>query len=113
MVPAYLALARRHACATVFTDSDDYPSFADVTGGFVYARLMRTDATLAEGMTSTQLDQIAACAKVWQEGREPDALPRVEPAPAATAPRDVFLYFISGAKEKAPAAAMSLIRRLG
>jgi uncharacterized protein YecE (DUF72 family) len=113
MVPEYLALARRHGCATVFTDSDDYPSFADVTGGFVYARLMRTDATLADGMTPAQLDQIAACAKVWQQGTEPDALPRVEAAPAATTPRDVFLYFISGAKEKAPAAAMALIQRLG
>lgn len=113
MVPEYLALARRYACATVFTDSDDYPSFADVTGGFVYARLMRTEATLPEGMLGAQLDQVAACAKVWREGREPDGLPRVEPVPAATAPRDVFLYFISGAKEKAPAAAMGLIRRLG
>jgi len=33
MAPDYLALARRHGCATVFTDSDDYPSFADLTGG--------------------------------------------------------------------------------
>ena len=40
----YLALARRHGFATVFTDSPDYPSFADVTADFVYARLMRTAA---------------------------------------------------------------------
>jgi uncharacterized protein YecE (DUF72 family) len=113
MVPEYLALARRYACATVFTDSDDYPSFADLTGAFVYGRLMRTDAKLADGMSAAHLDQIAACARVWQQGGEPDALPRVEAAPAATAPRDVFLYFISGAKEKAPAAAMALIERLG
>jgi uncharacterized protein YecE (DUF72 family) len=113
MVPEYLALARRFGAATVFTDSDDYPSFADVTGGFVYARLMRTDAKLAHGMAPNDLDQIAACAKAWQQGGEPEALPRVEPAPAGVAPRDVFLYFISGAKEKAPAAAMALIERLG
>jgi uncharacterized protein YecE (DUF72 family) len=39
----YLALARRYQAATVFTDSDDYPSFADITGGFVYRGEMRTE----------------------------------------------------------------------
>ena len=28
-------------------------------------------------------------------------------------PRDVFVYFISGAKERAPAAAKALLQRLG
>ncbi|MES2424911.1 MAG: DUF72 domain-containing protein [Pseudomonadota bacterium] len=110
--PAYLALARRYNAATVFTDSDDYPSFADITGGFVYARMMRTDAALPLGCTAQALDQIAACARVWQQGEEPAGLPRVEPPPAPTAARDVFLYFISGAKEKAPAAAVALRQRL-
>src|SRR5882672_2420752 len=49
MTREYLDLARHYSCSTVFTDSDDYPSFADVTGDFVYARLMRTDAKLASG----------------------------------------------------------------
>ncbi len=109
----YLALARRHRVATVFTESDDYPSFADVTGDFVYARIMRADATQVEGCAPHALDQLAACARVWRNGGEPAELPRVEPAPsAATAPRDVFLYFIGGDKEKAPAAAMALQRRV-
>jgi uncharacterized protein YecE (DUF72 family) len=116
----YLALARRYRAATVFTDSDDYPSFADITGDFVYARLMRTDAALPEGCTPQAFDQLGACAQVWREGAEPAGVPRVETTPPAaptTAPppkpaRDVFMYFISGAKEKAPAAAMALLRRL-
>ena len=108
----YLALARRYEAATVFTDSDDYPSFADVTGAFVYARMMRTDASLPEGCTPQAFDNLAACAQAWREGREPDALPRIEAAPAPSAPRDVFMYFISGAKERAPAAAMALLKRL-
>ena len=113
MVPEYLALARSYRAATVFTDSDDYPSFADVTGDFVYARLMRTESDQAEGCAPEMFGPLAACAKCWCEGGEPSGLPRVE-APPATAPaRDVFLYFISGAKEKAPAAAMALIRHLG
>ncbi|MEP6876061.1 MAG: DUF72 domain-containing protein [Burkholderiales bacterium] len=110
--PDYLALARRYRAATVFTDSDDYPSFADLTGDFVYARLMRTDAALAEGCAPLVFDQLGACAQVWREGAEPAGVPRIEPAPPPAAPRDVFLYFISGAKEKAPAAAMALLRRL-
>jgi uncharacterized protein YecE (DUF72 family) len=110
--PQYLALARRHHCATVFTDSDDYPSFADVTGPFVYVRTMRTDAKLGQGCTPQALEQIAACCEAWRSGREPDALPRIEAAPPPRAPRDVFLFFISGAKEKAPAAAMGVIQRL-
>ena len=89
--PAYLALARRHRAATVFTDSDDYPSFADLTGDFVYVRAMRTDASLPQGCTAQALAQIAACCEAWRAGREPDALPRIEAAPAPTAPRDVFL----------------------
>ncbi|MEO5696095.1 MAG: DUF72 domain-containing protein [Burkholderiaceae bacterium] len=112
MCPEYLALARRHGVATVFTDSDAHPSFADVTGPFVYARLMRTDAGLVDGCTPQALDQLAACAHAWRDGLEPTGLPRVEPAPAPVAPRDAFLFFISGAKEKAPAAAMALRRRL-
>ncbi|MEO8038863.1 MAG: DUF72 domain-containing protein [Betaproteobacteria bacterium] len=110
--PAYLALARRHRVASVFTDSDDYPSFADVTGGFVYARMMRTDGALAEGCTPRAFAQLAACAKAWRSGAEPSGLPRVESPLPKTDPRNVFMFFISGAKEKAPAAAMALLRQL-
>jgi uncharacterized protein YecE (DUF72 family) len=110
--PEYLALARRHRAGTVFTDSDDYPSFADLTGDFVYVREMRTDASQPQGCTPQALQQIAACCAAWRDGGEPDALPRIEAAAPPGAPRDVFLFFISGAKEKAPAAAMGLIERL-
>ena len=114
--PEYLALARRHRAATVFTDSDDYPSFADITGEFVYARLMRTDASHTQGCPPAFFAPLAACARAWRAGTEPAGVPRIEPAPALSttpaAPRDVFVYFIGGAKEKAPAAAMALIEAL-
>ncbi len=109
--PEYLALARRHGVATVFTDSDDYPSFADVTGDFVYVRTMRSQSSLPQGYEPQALDQLAACAQRWAQGLEPDGLPRVEP-PRESGARDVFLYFISGAKERNPAAAMALLERL-
>ena len=110
----YVALARRHRIATVFTDSDDYASFADLTGDFVYARIMRTDASLPQGCTPQALAQVAACARAWEDGAEPDGLPRVaDPLPPQSEKRDVFLLFISAAKEKAPAAAMGVIECLG
>ena len=109
----YLALARKYRCATVFSDSDDYPSFADLTGDFLYARLMRTEPVHAAGVEPRVLDALAQCADRWRRGEEPEGLPRVEPAVAGAAARDVFLFFISGAKEKAPAAAMALLQRLG
>ncbi len=114
MDPAYLALARRYRCATVFTDSDGYPSFADLTGDFVYARLMRTESRLKTGYPPKALDRWADAARSWAGGGEPADVPRVEDAGQTTAqPRDVFMYFISGAKERAPAAAMALLERLG
>ncbi|MES2957957.1 MAG: DUF72 domain-containing protein [Pseudomonadota bacterium] len=112
MAPEYLALARRYRAATVFADSDDYPSFADVTGDFVYCRTMRSDAALPEGYAPDALDQIAACAQVWRSGHEPAGVPRIEAPVPSSAARDVFMFFISGAKEKAPAAAMALRARL-
>ena len=112
MSPEYLKLARKYKVATVFADSDDYPSFADITGDFVYARLMRTQSKVKTGYETAALDRWAERARVWASGAEPDDLPRVEPTPAPAKPRDVFLYFISGAKERAPAAAMALLQRL-
>ncbi len=110
----YLALARRYGAVTVFTESDDYPAIADATGPFVYCRIMRTRSELPRGCTAEELDALAACARAWREGRTPAGLPLVEPeSHGPDAPRDVFMFFISGAKERAPAAAMAVIGRLG
>lgn len=112
MSPEYVKLARRYAAATVFADSDEYPSFADLSGDFVYARLMRSSAKLKNGYAPAALDGWADCARIWARGNEPAELPRVLPKPAAGKPRDVYVLFISGAKEKAPAAALALLERL-
>jgi uncharacterized protein YecE (DUF72 family) len=115
MDPAFLALARRHRCATVFTDAEKFPSFADVTADFVYARLLMADANEPTGYAPAALDRWAAVAKTWSEGGRPDGLHHVEPEPAGApaAAREVFVYFINGAKERAPAAAGALLQRLG
>jgi len=109
----YLALARRYGMASVFTDSPKYPSFADPSGRFVYARLMRSEAAEPGGYAPAALDAWAARARRWAAGSEPDDLPRIAAAAAATAaPREVFVFFINGAKVRAPHAAMGLIERL-
>lgn len=110
----YLALARRYGAVTVFTESDEYPAIADATGPFAGLPDHAHRSELPRGCTAEELDALAACARAWREGRTPAGLPLVEPeSHGPDAPRDVFMFFISGAKERAPAAAMALIGRLG
>jgi uncharacterized protein YecE (DUF72 family) len=114
MTPEFVALARLHEVAVVFADSDGYPSFADATADFVYARLMKTQPEQATGYAPARIAYWAECAKQWAAGQEPAGLPRVEPlAAAGSTARDVFLFFISGAKERAPAAAIATLSHLG
>ena len=108
----FVALARRYGAAIVFSDTDEYPSFADLSGDFVYARLMRCEASQPTGYSAEALERWARRARAWESGAEPDDLPRVGASPAPAKPRDVFVYFISGAKERAPAAACALLSRL-
>ena len=113
MCAEYVALARRHGVATVFADSDDYPSFADVTGGFVYARLMRCESSCETGYAGPSLTAWAGRARDWKKGGDAEGLARIQPADSGGPERDVFVYFISGAKERAPAAAVALLDAIG
>ncbi|KAA6124544.1 DUF72 domain-containing protein [Cupriavidus cauae] len=110
--PEFLALARRYKVATVFTDAEKFPSFADVTGDFVYARLMRSNAKLKYGYAPKLLDAWVEHAQAWARGEAPQGLPRVEDNDAPASRRDVFVFFINGDKERAPAAATALLSRL-
>lgn len=107
----YLALVRTRHIATVFTDSPDYPSFADITGDFAYARLMRS-REIATGYPDDELDRWAQRAHEWAAGGDPDDLPRIGTPADQGRQGDVFLYFIGSAKQCNPAAAMALIERL-
>ncbi len=108
----YVRLARSYGVATVYTDSPDYPKMADVTGHFVYARLMRAEANEPAGYPPAELDAWAKCARAWSRGEPPADLPLIESSAAAEAPSDVYIYFIAAAKARNPAAAMGLIERL-
>ncbi len=87
-------LARQHGAAIVFADSEDFPKIEELSANFTYARLMRAKERYAKGYAPSALTTIASEAKHWAERG------------------DVFLYFISGAKERNPAAARALIEML-
>ena len=111
--PAFIALARRYGVAVVIAGDSSYPQIADLTAPFVYARIMGTKATEALGYSEAQLVRWAARASTWAAGADPDDLEYVGSRGGSDEPRDVFLYVISGHKVHNPAAAMSLIKRLG
>jgi len=114
MTPEFLALARKYRMAVVITDSPVHPSFADLTTDFVYLRLVRAESHRPTGYAPEVLDAWAACAQAWARGDEPAGVPRIAPGPAPRAgEREVYMFMINGAKERAPSAAMGVIERLG
>lgn len=91
----FFALARKHGVAIVVAGDSVHPRIDETTAPFVYARIMGTTATRRQGYTPKALDAWAAQATAWSEGG-----------------REVFLYVISGFKQRNPAAAMALLQRL-
>ena len=114
MCEDYLAAARHYGVTTVFADSSSYPSFDDTTGSFTYARLMQTESRYKAGYSPKRVEFWAESARLWSHGLKPPGLHNVDAVgQQAGARRDVFVFFISGAKERAPAAALALIEQLG
>ena len=94
--PAFYTLAKARNMAIVFADSDEFPCVDEATANFAYARLQRSTEDATTGYDIPALEGWAAKARDWAEGG-----------------RDVFAFFISGAKVRNPAAAQALIARLG
>ena len=92
---AFLDLARARNIAVVFADDDIFPRIDEQTADFTYARLQRSVENIETGYSAAALDDWAMQAKAWAKNG-----------------RDVFVYFISGAKVRNPAAAQALIARL-
>jgi uncharacterized protein YecE (DUF72 family) len=108
----FVTLARKAGVAIVYGDSDDFSCVADLSGDFAYARLMCARAEEPTGYPAQALDRWAAVARGWARGESPTGLPyNADPPPPA--PRETYVFFISGAKERNPAAATALIERLG
>jgi uncharacterized protein YecE (DUF72 family) len=108
---AFVALCRKHGVAIVFAADSEFPLIGDVTADFVYARIMGTSAKEKLGYPAATLKTWAERARDWAEGASPKKSLLVAP-PAAKTKRDVFLFVISGAKERNPAAAQAIIAAL-
>lgn len=94
--PSFIDLLRQRRIAVAQVDDATHPAFAELTADFAYLRLRRCSEKEETGYPPAALDQWAERLKGWAgEGR------------------DCFLYFINGAKLRAPAAAQALLRRLG
>jgi uncharacterized protein YecE (DUF72 family) len=90
----FFALARDHQVAVVEAGDSDYPHIEARTAPFSYLRVMGTKASAPNGYARAALAR-------WQEQ-----------AQTLSRDGDVFLYFISGAKERNPHAARALIAAL-
>lgn len=110
--PAFVALARKYNVAIVYADDDTYPAFADLTADFVYARLQGTTDKYKTGYAPKALDRWATVAKAWAKGESPTDLEYADGPKSDGKARDVFIYMISGAKDRNPAAAMALQQRI-
>jgi uncharacterized protein YecE (DUF72 family) len=93
--PAFPELLRRHRVAVALVDDEKYPALEHLTADFVYARLRRSAIDEPAGYPPEALDAWAGRARGWQ-----------------AAGLDCFIYFINGAKVRAPAAAAALLSRL-
>jgi uncharacterized protein YecE (DUF72 family) len=109
---AFVALARKHGVAIVMAGDSKYPQIADVTAKFVYARIMGTTEQFAQGYDDKTLDLWTKRASDWASGGTPKGLETLGKPAAATTPRDVYLYVISGFKTHNPAAGIAMIERL-
>ena len=88
------------------------PALADQTADFSYARLMQTREEIETGYAPEELDDWANVARDWQKGVSPASLKTIAKTPPPGDNRDAYIYFISGAKLRAPAAAQAMMARL-
>jgi len=92
--PEFTSLARRHSVAIVYADGKEFPIIEAETAGFTYARIMTAREDLESGLDTKQLTSLARKARDW------------------AVKGDVFVYLISAAKIRNPAAAQALIAKL-
>jgi uncharacterized protein YecE (DUF72 family) len=112
--PDFVKLIRQFSVPVVFAEHHTYPAIADVTGDFVYARLQKGKDEIETCYPPKDLGAWAKRAQIWAEGGQPDDLPMIDAGHKLRAsPRDVFVYFITEGKVRAPAGAAAFMQRIG
>jgi uncharacterized protein YecE (DUF72 family) len=90
----FISLAREHEVAVIEAGDSEYPRIQARTAPFSYLRVMGTKASAPKGYAPAALAR-------WSDH-----------AQTLARDGDVFFYFISGAKERNPLAAMGLLAAL-
>ncbi len=112
--PEFVALCRDRGVAICCSHNDDYPLIGDATAGFVYTRLQMGADEIPTGYPPVELYRWARRLNAYACGAIPEGIEMVDKASAGDGrDREVFCFFISGGKVRAPAAAMALIERAG
>jgi uncharacterized protein YecE (DUF72 family) len=93
--PAFLDLLTKHGATVVYAEADEFPKIRHEGADFAVARLMQSKSDQATGYAKADIDRFAKMLTGWSNKQ------------------DVFAFFISGAKERNPAAAMALQEKLG
>ena len=93
--PAFLELLTKHGATVVYAEDDEFPKIRHEASKFVVARLMQTKSDQPTGYPKSEIDRFARMFTDWSKSQ------------------DVFAFFISGAKERNPAAAIALQDKLG
>jgi uncharacterized protein YecE (DUF72 family) len=93
--PAFLDLLSKYRASVVHAEADDFPLIRHEGGDFAVARLMQSSAEEPAGYGAKAIARLAKQFSDWARRQE------------------VYVFFIAGAKEKNPAAALTLQEKLG
>jgi uncharacterized protein YecE (DUF72 family) len=94
--PEFHEVLAKHGATVVYAEDDAFPKLTPAPGaGFTVARLMQSKSDEKTGYPKREIDRFAKLAEGWK------------------AKGDVFVFFISGAKETNPSAAIALQEKLG
>jgi len=93
--PEFYDLLTKHGATVVYAEDDDFPKLVHKDAPFAVARLMQSQADEANGYPGKEIDRFAKLFTGWARDR------------------DVFAFFISGAKARNPLAATALLAKLG
>ncbi len=108
----FIELARKFNAAVVCAHSEKYPQIFDQTADFAYARLMCSREDIETGYPDSELHAWAATAMGWCNGGLLEGPNYISSPGKLVKGRDVYMFVISGAKVRAPAAAQALIKRM-
>jgi uncharacterized protein YecE (DUF72 family) len=90
----FLDIAHRANVAVAYVEQDTRTCIAEPTADFAYLRCKNMKSALRTGYGPKDIERLATLCRQWGERG------------------DVFAFMINGAKERAPAAAMALAKKL-